>query len=568
LSLRRSAVALCAAAATSLSLIVPAHAQVVDQPIVHSAPGAALTLAPVGSYETGVFDESAAEIVAYHAATQRVLTVNANSGQIDVLDIADPTAPSKVGSVDAGEGTVINSVAVRTDGLAVATVERADDKTAPGALLFFNAETLDHLGAVQVGSLPDMVTITEDGAHALVANEAEPAEDYSVDPEGSVSIVALPDEVAAATQNDVRTADFRAYNEPGALPEGVRIFGQVGASETVAQNLEPEYITVQGGTAYVSLQENNALAVVDIASATVTDILPLGTVDHSVVPLDASDRDDKINITTWPVKGFLMPDAIESYQVGGTNYIVTANEGDARDWDAYSEEARVKHLGDEDEGLSPICADFNGMTAEEIADLQEDENLGRLKITTANGYDAENDCYSELYSYGGRGFSIVDGSGNRVFNSDAQFEEILAEAIPEYFNSNHDEAGFDGRSDDKGPEPEGVALGEIDGRTYAFIGLERIGGVMVYDVTNPAAAQFVTYVNNRDFSDNSGDLGAEGLVFIPATDSPTDKNLLVVGNEVSGTTTVFEITAEQTPSDSSGRSSTSSLSSGSSLSSR
>ena len=572
MSLRRSAVALCAALATSVSLFAPAHAAIVDNPVVHQAPGAALSLAPIGTYETGIFDESAAEIVAYHAASERVLTVNAQSGQIDVLDISDPTNPVKVGSVDGGADTTINSVAVRADGLAVATVEPAT-KTDAGSLMFFDAAAdagaLVSLGSVPVGALPDMVTITADGAYALVANEGEPAEDYTVDPEGSVSVVALPETVTAATDADVRTADFRAYNAEGALPEGVRIFGQVGASTTVAQNIEPEYITVQGGTAYVSLQENNALAVVDLESATVTDILPLGTVDHSVVPLDASDRDGEINIATWPVKGFLMPDAIESYQVGGTTYIVTANEGDARDWDGYSEEARVKHFGDEERGIAPLCEDFAGLNAEEIAALQEDENLGRLTVTTADGYNAERECYDELYSFGARGFSIVDENGARVFNSDAQFEQLLAEIVPEHFNTNHSETEFDNRSDNKGPEPEGVALGEIDGHTYAFIGLERMGGVMVYDVTDPANATYVTYVNNRDFtapndSPEAGDLGAEGLVFVPAADSPNGKNLVVVGNEVSGTTTIFEINVAG----GSDKSSVSSVSSLSSLSSR
>ena len=551
MSLRRSAVALCAALATSVSLTAPAHAAIVDNPVVHSAPGAALSLAPIGTYETGIFDESAAEIVTYHAASQRVLTVNAQSGQIDVLDISDPTEPVKVASVDGGAGTTINSVDVRADGLAVATVEPAT-KTDAGTLLFFDAaaEQPVALGEVAVGALPDMVTITADGAYALVANEGEPAEDYSVDPEGSVSVVSLPETVTAATDADVRTADFRAYNAPGALPEGVRVFGPEGTESTVAQNLEPEYITVQGGTAYVSLQENNALAVVDVETATVTDILPLGTVDHSVVPLDVSDRDDQINITTWPVKGHLMSDSIASYGVGGVTYIVTANEGDARDWEGYSEEARVKHFGDADRGIAPLCEDFNGMTAEEIADLQKDENLGRLTVTTADGYNEERGCYDEIYSFGSRGFSIVDENGERVFNSDDQFEQITALASPENFNSNHKEANLEGRSDDKGPEPEGVTLGEIDGRTYAFIGLERIGGIMVYDVTDPARATFVTYVNNRDFtapadSPQAGDLGAEGLVFIPAADSPNGENLVVVGNEVSGTTTIFEITTAE-----------------------
>jgi len=572
LSLRRSAVALCAATVTGFSLVTPAHAALVDAPVIHSAPGAALAVEPIGTYETGIFDQSAAEIVAHHAASQRVMVVNANSGGIDVLDISDPTAPTLLLSVDAGADTTINSVAVRADGLAVATVEPAD-KTAPGEVIFFDAAgDGEVLGRAGVGSLPDMVTITEDGTHALVANEAEPAEDYSVDPEGSVSVITLPADLSGLAAVEVRTADFRAFNAEGALPEGVRVFGQVGASTTVAQNLEPEYITTSGGKAYVSLQENNALAVVDIASATVEAIHPLGTVDLTEVPMDISNRDDAIDIRNWPIRSFLMPDAIESYSAGGNTYIVTANEGDARDWEAYSEEARVKDLGSD--GLAPICEGYAGMTAGEIETFREDANAGRLTITTVDGLTADGSCYEQIHGYGGRGFSIVDAAGNRVFNSDDEFEQIIAEAVPEYFNSNHSESGFDGRSDDKGPEPEGVALGEIDGRTYAFIGLERVGGVMVYDVTVPQAASFVTYVNNRDFSHSveddgdavlsqAGDLGPEGLAFISAGDSPTGQDLLVVGNEVSGTTTIFGVTSLLSGG-SSGPSLSSGLSSGSS----
>ena len=90
---------------------------------------------------------------------------------------------------------------------------------------------------------------------------------------------------------------------------------------------------------------------------------------------------------------------------------------------------------------------------------------------------------------------------------------------------------------------------------YAFIGLERIGGVAVYDISNPLAPVFVDYVNNRDLTQPvslevegedvsnpaAGDLGPEGLLFIKAEDSPNGKPLLVTGNEISGSTTVLEI---------------------------
>ena len=554
----RTGLAAACATALTLGLVSPATAAVVAEPVKDLADGATADISVLGSYGAGAFNESAAEIVAFHADSKRILTVNALSGKIDVLDAADPAKPTKVGEVSGGENTTIISVAVRNDGLAVAAVE-PENKTDAGELIFFDAgadELGTVLGRVGVGALPDMVTITPEGDYALVANEGEPAEDYSVDPEGSVSVVKLPASVKAATQADVRTADFRAF-EGTLADKGVHIYGQVGASTTEAQNLEPEYIAVAGGKAYVTLQENNAVAVVDIASATVEDVWPLGYTDRREVPMDISDKDGKINIRTAPVKGILQPDSIAAYEVDGTTYLVTANEGDARDWEAYSEEERIKKLGGKK--LAPICEGYAGMTADEIEEFQADENAGRLKITTAFGLNEEKNCYEDLYTYGGRSFSIFTADGTRVFDSGAEFEELTAKLLPEYFNTNHTENEFESRSDDKGPEPEGVALGEINGRTYAFVGFERLGGVIVYDITDPAKPAYTAYINNRDFSINMeeladegddavkaglekvGDLGAEGLAFVPAKDSPNGENLLIVGNEVSGTTTVFQV---------------------------
>ncbi|TDL46534.1 choice-of-anchor I family protein [Kocuria rosea] len=543
------------------------------------AQGGSLELTPVGSYSTGVFDASAAEIVAHHPATQRVFVVNADQAVIEVLDIAEASGPTKLFELtttgvtaDDGstvpEGAVANSVAVREDGLVVVAVE-SDPKTDAGWLVLFdgNAEGSEPLGAVRVGAQPDMVALTPKGDRAIVANEGEPAEDYSTDPEGSVSILKLPKRLEAPSQHDVRTADFHAF-EGENLPEGVRIYGGredagTGTPEfPVSENLEPEYVTVSenGSRAYITLQEANAIAELNVHSGKITDVVPAGTVDRTEVPMDASDKDGEIDITTHPVQGFRQPDAIASYRLRGTDYLVTANEGDSRDWEGYSEEARVKDLGQE--GLPPICesvvedlAAENGspMTVEQ---LQAEENLGRLNITTAQGLVEDGSCYQSLYTYGSRGFSILTPDGEVVFDSGAQFEEITAERYPEVFNSNHTETNFEGRSDDKGPEPEGVVVGEVEGHTYAFISLERIGGVMVYDITDPENAEFTTYVNNRDFTvsvegeieedpsalEGAGDLGPEGLAFISAEDSPEGVPLLVVGNEVSGTTTAYEIT--------------------------
>ncbi|MGO1509058.1 MAG: choice-of-anchor I family protein [Actinomycetales bacterium] len=556
----------------------PARTAIVPEPPVVSADDAALSLDAIGTFESGVFDESASEIVAFHAGTQRTFVVNANDGVVQVIDSSDPTAPAEEGQIAAAgveidgggtipEGAIANSIAVRADGLAVVAVENPT-KTDAGWLMFVDVSGEPiALGAVQVGPLPDSVAVSEDGGHAVVANEGEPADDFHVDPEGSISVVALPGEIAAATADDVETVTFHQYDEaPETLPEGVRVFGpQVPNTNDqperrISQNLEPEFVSTAGTTAYVSVQEANAIAVVDIPTATLTALLPLGFVDHSVAGhgIDPSDRDPEdaptFDIGTFDnLYGIPMPDAVGAYTVGDQDYIVTANEGDAREWgedtDAeYVESVRAADL--EDDGLGPVSDDaFPGLLG--------DDGLGRLNVSIEEGFDEETGRYEELYAFGSRSFSIFSADGELVFDSGEDFERITHEAAPEFFNSNHSESNLEGRSEDKGPEPEGLVLGEVGDRTYAFIGFERVGGVAVYDITDPAASTFVTYVNNRDFSismededeagnteealPQAGDLGPEGLAFVTAEESPNGAPLLLVGNEVSGTTTFFQV---------------------------
>ena len=500
-----------------------------------------LTLTLLGSYSTGVFDEGAAEIVAFDSVSGRLFFTNADANSVSILDISDPAAPRLIAEivpeVEGLDG--INSVAVA--GGRVAAAYQGEEAASPGTVVVMDTNGVV-LATYPTGALPDMVTFSADGRYILTANEGQPSDAYDVDPEGSVTVIDLEGGLSAATVTTVGFTDFNGQRARLSMA-GVRLFGP-GAS--VSQDLEPEYITVQGNMAYVGLQENNAFAVLDLEALRFTDIVPFGFKDLSCPAnaLDASNRDDAINLATYPVLGLFQPDAIASFELDGETYLVTANEGDARDYDGFSEESRVGDLL-----LDPDAYP-------NAAELQDDAVLGRLLSTTATGdVDCDGDI-DQIYSYGARSFSIFGTDGRLIFDSGNDFERILAELEPDNFNSNNDENdSFDSRSDDKGPEPEAVELVMRGERMYALVGLERIGGVMIYDITDPTAPFFVSYTNNRDFSvaatvevdgeDRTnpavGDLGVEDVLYIPADQSPTGQELVVTANEVSGTITLFAL---------------------------
>jgi hypothetical protein len=491
-----------------------------------------IELSVLGSYKTGIFAGGAQEIAAFDPASDRLFVVNAGLDTVDVLDVSDPSAPTKVGEIDTDELGSPNSVDVH-DGV-VAVALQADPKTDPGTVAFFDADGTQ-LAAVTAGALPDMLTFSPNGRFVLVANEGEPNDDYSVDPEGSISVIDLAGGVTSLTQSDVRTAGFGGFTK-AKLPAGVRIFGP-GA--TVAQDLEPEYVAVapDGRTAWITLQEANAVAVVDVKRAVVTEIKALGLKDHSLPGngLDPSDRDGAIAIGSWPVFGMYLPDGIESYDFKGRTFYVTANEGDARAYDTFEEEVRVSAL--------PL----DTVAFPNAAFLKNNARLGRLTVTNASGDTDGDGDFDQIHAFGARSFTIWNEGGKVVFDSGDALERLTS--IPGEFNSNHEEGNSpDTRSDNKGPEPEGIELGVVGKRLYAFVGLERISGVMVWDITSPHGPRFVQYLDNRDFAGSppagtAGDLGPEGLHFISKKESPIGVPLLAVANEISGTTTLYRVDA-------------------------
>jgi hypothetical protein len=501
-----------------------------------------LQLKHIGTYHTGIFNKSAAEISAFDPVSKKLFVVNALGSQIIVLDISNPQNPVFNSNLDISTwGPVANSIAVWNGVVAIAVEGAA--KTNNGSVVFFTTSG-NFIKSVTVGALPDMLAFTSDGKYVLTCNEAEPNDSYTIDPEGSVSVIDISNGINNAT---VQTADFKSYigMENQLRSQGIRIYGP---NANAAQDFEPEYLAFSqdNKTAFVTLQENNALAIVDIQSATVKSVKALGYKNHNIAgnELDASDKDNMINIKNWTVYGMYEPDGIASYQINGKTYLVTANEGDSRDYSGYSEEARVKDLN-----LDPNIF-------QNISDLRKDKNLGRLTVTKAIGDENKDGLYEKLYALGGRSFSIWDDNGNQVYDSGEEFETIMANINPQNFNSDHTANNFDNRSDNKGPEPEGVTIAKIENEVYAFIGFERIGGIITYNISNPAKPYFVSYSNNRNFSIpipsnpslsdlmNIGDLGPEGVLFISAKNSPNNHNLIVSSNEVSGSVSIYQVIVE------------------------
>ena len=531
-----------------------------------------IELSQVGRYQSNIFDESAAEIVAYDPTTKQTFVVNSKSGKVDVLNTTDITNPTLNNSLDvAGDigagANSANSVAVYNGLLAVAMDNTT--KTNNGWIAFYKISDLSFLKKVEVGAIPDMVTFTPNGKQVVIAIEAEPDEGYVNDPNGMVSIIDITWNGANLTTS-LTNIDFTDFNVGGTryseLPSELILAG-IGANgkATVAADIEPEYVAINKDStkAFIALQENNGIAVINLTDKTVEKIYALGFKDHSLDKngLDVNDKDDTVKIESYPVKGMYMPDSITLFETGNKTYLLTANEGDDRDdWLEDFETKTTCELAGYSFYKNKECKDAvkigkldnTDMTIKAGSTLEAKKtDLDRLKFSylvtkKMNGGSATD--IETIYSYGARSFSIWDmADGSLVWDSGKFFETKTAELYGTKFNNDNDENKDQGRSDNKGPEPEAITVGTINEKTYAFIGLERMGGVMIYEITNPTTPVFIQYINNRDLTIepgegiDAGDLGPEGFKFVSADKSPNGKPILIVGNEVSGTTTFYNI---------------------------
>lgn len=530
-----------------VALSAPGYAAAFE-PVDDRAAGATIRLSVIGRYAGGEFADSAVEgPPAYDPIRKRLYWGRESKNRIDVVDIANPAAPVRAFTIDLGFlGRGLKGVAYNGEILAVAI--GGAFKTSDGFVALFSRDGRPEDGPVAVGVQPTTVAFTPDGRTIVVPNRGEATDDYGQDPEGSLTLIDTCN-FGACSDPKVETASFRPFDSQRdvLLAQGVRLYGP---GSSVSQDLEPESIAFSADSrrAWVTLARNNAIAEVDLVDGTVLWVQGLGFKDHSRPGngFDASDADGRINIRRWPIRGLYQPDGIAALDIAGASYLVTANEGDPRDFGPghYNESALFAQLP-----LDPVA----------FADpsLKLDGKLGRLQVSAVDGdVDGDGD-FDAVYAYGGRSFAVWTTGAARVGDSGGAFERILKRAVPAFFNVGDTDNAFDSRSRSRGPEPEPLAVGWVGGRPYAFIGFERIGGVIVYDLSTPAQPRFQQYINNRNFAVDPaacigvaspppacldvGDLSVEGVLFIPAEQSPILVPLLVVTQETSDSLTLYRI---------------------------
>jgi hypothetical protein len=463
--------------------------------------------------EIGAIDiggQFAAEISAFDELTHKLFVVNNSNGntRIDVVDLSVPSSPVFLTSINiAMYGGFVNSVSVHNGKLAAAI--EAANKQADGKVVVFSTNNYTELAKVTVGALPDMVCFSPDGKFILTADEGEPNADYTVDPIGTVSIISVEEGYS------VTKLDFSSFaSQVDALKsKGLRIYGP-GAS--FAQDIEPEYIAVAANSkkAWVSLQENNAIARIDLQKRMIEEIMPLGFKNYNqpMNSIDPSDRDGSIFFNPWPVYGIYQPDALAVIPNNGVPFIYSANEGDAREYTNFVEMVRV---GSSSVKLDPVAFP-------DAMELKKEGQLGRLNITKTLGDTDGDGDYDELYSIGSRSFSVWNGlTGQLMFDSKDDLDKRCT-ALGIY---------PDGRSDDKGSEPEGVVIGRVGNRDLLFVGLERADAVFIYDVTNPVRPVFLQHLLTGD--------APEGVHFVEAEKSPTKRSLLIVSSEEDGLVKIY-----------------------------
>lgn len=479
------------------------------------------------------------EILTYDPATGHILTTRGSwlAQSVQHISLADPRKPVLVGETNlkphhpAGVASV-SSVAAdpKGRGFMVASLVPKDSTQHLGRVAVIDTRSLEVICTLEAGWHPDCIIISKDGRWLMVANEAE-YQKYLPNRPGSIGVADLSNVKTPADMAGVIIRDFPLG------PEHV-VPGVVTPNETDPArrhlDLEPEYITEDGAHAYVSLQENNAIAVFDLRAQKWARIFPLGSWN---VRMDASDRDGpwgrrslQVNdeVETMP-----MPDTISAIRIGGRTLIVSGNEGDS------AETARVKHLGTDGKPLSPaLRAELKNLYG---MDPQHDAALGRLRVSKYLGDLNGDGRQDKLIASGTRSFSIWDAAtGKRVYDSGSFFEDHAVENDPASFNHNRGRLSeWDTRSKNRGPEPEAVKAAFIQGVPMAIIANERQGGLYAFDIRDPAHPRLSGYDNGARIGGHSL---VESVLHLPPEATSIGQDIIVTGWEGSSSITLHIVT--------------------------
>ncbi|NDG70420.1 MAG: PEP-CTERM sorting domain-containing protein [Proteobacteria bacterium] len=491
---------------------------------------------------------SAGEIAGFDKLSKNLFVTSSSSAayQINIFDLSNPSSSVGVGAIDfslsfgsKANMSALSSVAINSaKGFGVASLIPTANTTTLGKVGFFDLASRTSLGTIDVGYHPDSVSFSPDGSKLIVVNEGEFNASSATNAPGSISVIDVSSITNGNLANLVSLTPVTKDFSSGNLASGVSLSGirnsnvaAVGTSGTFISSvpdftqganqdpnaIEPEYASVIGDKVYVSLQDNNAIGEYDLTQNLWTKVTNLGTITQTI---DATDTGSTISITQ-AVKGLPMPDTLATYSKNGKTYVVTANEGDAR-----VDDRDISRFGDiaGSDSMNTIL-DSNYPTSNNST--RADTQLGKLYVSRIDGDTDGNGKIDEIRMIGTRSFTIwevTDAGLQLTYDSGSYFET--------YIRDNDPTGWVDGRSDDKGPEPEGLTLGEIDGKTFAFIGMERNNGIFMFDITDPNAPSFFGYTRTSD-----GSLRPEGMSFISAADSPNGQNLLIVGYEGDGATT-------------------------------
>ena len=498
-----------------------------------------LNLSLLTSFSNGATGTNSAEIVSFDPTVDRLYIANSIGRKLDIINFSNPSSPQLISSISMVPYGNINSVTTN-NGIVALAIENIDPQ-ANGSVVFLNSNG-DFIKQVAVGAMPDMITFNKTFTKILTANEGEPNMANTIDPEGSVSIIDLSPGIANLTNANVTNIGFTAYNSQRAslVSQGIRVFS---SSLTVAQDLEPEYITISDDNtkAFVGIQEANALLTINLTNNSIISLTALGYSSYgsgSNNAMDASDLSGEILITgNLPIKGAYMPDALAFGTIAGQGYIFSANEGDGRELTSIIDANRIS------------SATFTNLDATAFPDAEILKNtsfLGRLNALKYSGDTDGDGDYDELHVMSGRSFSIWNATtGALVYDSKDLIEQIISKhpVFSAIFNASNTTGtpSLKNRSDDKGPEVEGIAFQMISGKPYAFVSLERVGGIMIFNVENPTNPIYVGYANNRSTTVSGPDLGAEGIITISAEDSPNGNNIVILANEVSSTLSIYQL---------------------------